>query len=301
MFQLFYLCLDIGGTEIKLNILDQDYQRFYPEDYHYPSHAQSSKQDILDHFTVIIEEQLQNFKGSIQGIGFAVPGPFDYVCGISWMQGLGKYESLYQVNIANFIQQWLISRGYPSEFPICFENDAVAFALGEYLDGAAKQAEKIICLTLGTGCGSSFIEKGQVVRNRYGLPDNGMLYQEPFLDGVIEDYLSARGLTRIAQQFSLRAKDGLSLSKAAAAGSIEAKQVFHQFGLMIGTALQPYVRAFQPDCLVLGGQISKSFTLMKKGIEAGLDNQASLDIIASPAGSWSTYKGLCYQLNQSQK
>lgn len=298
MSQMFYLCLDIGGTEIKVNILDQNDQCFYPEDYHYPSKAQSSKQEILKHFTVILEEQLQNFKGSIEGIGFAFPGPFDYFHGVSLMQGLGKFESLYQVNIANFVQQWLLSQRYTSGFPICFENDAVAFAIGEYQEGVGKQAEKMICLTLGTGFGSTFIEQGRVVRSQYGLPDSGMLYQQPFLDGVIENYLSANGLASIAQQFSLEDWDGLSVSKAAAAGSNEAQQVFHQFGVMVGIALHPYVHAFAPDCIVFGGQISKSFTWMEKGIEAGMDYQKSLDMIASPYGSRSTYKGLCHQLKQ---
>ena len=40
---------------------------------------------------------------NVKGIGFAMPGPFDYVKGICYIRGVAKYESLYGFNITDAI------------------------------------------------------------------------------------------------------------------------------------------------------------------------------------------------------
>src|SRR5690606_38317524 len=35
---------------------------------------------------------------NLKGIGFGMPGPFDYVKGISYIKGVAKYENLYGCN-----------------------------------------------------------------------------------------------------------------------------------------------------------------------------------------------------------
>ena len=45
---------------------------------------------------------------NVKGIGFAMPGPFDYVKGICYIQGVAKYENLYGINVTecNFRKSW---------------------------------------------------------------------------------------------------------------------------------------------------------------------------------------------------
>ena len=40
---------------------------------------------------------------NVKGIGFAMPGPFDYVKGICYIRGVAKYENLYGINISEAI------------------------------------------------------------------------------------------------------------------------------------------------------------------------------------------------------
>ena len=37
---------------------------------------------------------------NLKGIGFAMPGPFNYEDGICLMKGVNKYDALYNINIA---------------------------------------------------------------------------------------------------------------------------------------------------------------------------------------------------------
>ncbi|MBP1915486.1 glucokinase [Lederbergia galactosidilyticus] len=301
MTEEFYLCLDVGGTEIKVNLLHGN----QVECEKYPSHAEREKLEILAHFESIVKRQLQvvqEQKGALRGIGVAFPGPFDYDNGISLIKGLRKYDALYQVKLKSYFQKWLVDMDFPANIPFLFENDAVAFSIGEYIDGVGQHADKVMFIMLGTGCGSTFIEKGEIVKNKYSLQENGMIYQDPFLDGTIEDYLSANGLKMVARQMNMNELDGLALYQASQKGSQKAQDVFYKFGYLIGTALQRYVQSFQPDCIAFGGQIAGSMKWMKPGIQAGLGQEQSIrtKIKTSENGTLSTCKGLVYLLNQKK-
>src|SRR5665647_888418 len=86
--------------------------------------------------------------GKVKGIGFAMPGPFDYVKGISYIRGVAKYENLYGINVAEVIRRLL---KVPEGFLIRFMNDASSFAVGEAWAGSAAKAERSLSITLGTG------------------------------------------------------------------------------------------------------------------------------------------------------
>lgn len=303
MSEEFYLCLDVGGTEIKVNLLNREQKAFLPKDKIYPSHASQDKQEILDHFESIVKSQLSfvhEQNGELRGVGIAFPGPFDYKNGISLIQGLRKYDAIYQVNLKPYFRKWLVDMDFLADLPLLFENDATAFSIGEYFHGAAQTADKAIFITLGTGCGSTFIESGQPVKNKYGVQDHGMIYEDPFLDGTIDDYLSAKGLKFVADRLGISG-DGRSLYQAAEAGSKQAKQVFHEFGYLVGTGLKRYVQIFQPDCIVFGGQISKSMNWMRDGIRAGLaeEGAAKLEIKVSENGTLSTFRGIVHLLKKN--
>ena len=173
------------------------------------------------------------------------------------------------------------------------------FSIGEYVYGVGQHADKAMFIMLGTGCGSTFIEKGEIVKNKYGLRENGMIYQDPFLDGTIDDYLSANGLKAVAEKMDMKEADGLALYQASQTDSQKAQQVFWEFGYLIGIALKRYVKMFQPDCIVFGGQIAKSMKWIEAGIQAGLTQEQSsrTKIKASENGTSSTYKGLVYLIN----
>ena len=72
-------------------------------------------------------------------VGIAIPGPFDYQNGVSWMLRLNKYDSLYNFNIKELLMQRL----YPLVKDILFVNDAACFLQGEVFAGAGKGYNKV--------------------------------------------------------------------------------------------------------------------------------------------------------------
>src|SRR5690606_9885973 len=126
----------------------------------------------------------------LAGIGIAMPGPFDYVNGISLIKGLGKYEALYGMNIKGELKARMM---LPQDVPVIFANDAVCFARGEYSYGSALGYRRVVALTLGTGLGAAFLEDGRRVDKGPEVPDGGVLYNIPYGNGIAEDCFSTRG------------------------------------------------------------------------------------------------------------
>lgn len=285
-----YLLLDVGGTEIKINALAGN-QWLYSSSRHVPSLASETKLVIVEHLQKLLLktiEEIEQREDRLQAIGFAFPGPFDYENGISLMQDFRKYDALYLVNLRQCVQEWLKNSGR-AQVPIIFGNDARCFALGEY--HANSSIQKGIYLTLGTGCGSTFIEHGRVVGHRYGLNAEGMLYDTPFKEGVLDEYLSVNGLRQLAEDKNYPFENGKKLAKSALDGDKEAAAIFQAFGQLIGEGISSFTAIFEPEEIVFGGQLSKSMPLFKETLLQELQPvQPNVRVSEDPAKS--TLKGL---------
>ena len=306
MFKQYYLCLDVGGTEIKVNILNKEKQPFYKENICYESKAREDQHGILQHFKTIITEHLQIMNDNdaeLVGIGIALPGPFDYENGISLIRGIRKYDAIYQTNLKELMIQWIIKLGFQATTPIIFENDATSFAKGEYYCGVANGQNKAMFITLGTGCGSTFMENHRIVKNKYGINQAGMVYDTPFLAGTIDEYLSAKGLMEIAKANNVTNVDGYHLFVAAENGDVIAQRIFSQFGTQIAQGLRPFILSFAPDILVFGGQISHSLKWMIDSMQEELTRGGVrlLLICNSLDTSLATLTGLVQTLENDHK
>lgn len=285
-----YLLLDVGGTEIKINAWAGN-QWLYSNSRQVSSFASETKLVILEYLQKLLLETIEEIEqrgDRLQAIGFAFPGPFDYDNGISLMQDVRKYEALYLVNLRQYLREWLKNSGRV-QVPIMFENDARCFAIGEY--HADSSIRKGIYLTLGTGCGSTFIEHGRVVGHRYGLNAEGMLYDTPFKEGVLDEYLSVNGLRQLAEDKNYPFENGKKLAESALDGDKEAAAIFQAFGQLIGEGISPFAAMFEPQEIVFGGQLSKSMPLFKETLLQELQPiQPIIRVSEDPTKS--TLKGL---------
>ena len=182
MEQKKYILLDVGGTEIKGNVSDRNGVRTKIRKF--PAQAQKSTEKILDNFAKICRELMREADGSVVGVGMAIPGPFDYENGISRMQGLNKYDAIYGIPLEREIKARVPELGSAR---FLFLHDIEAFALGESWYGNCRDADKILCVCIGTGAGSAFVENGKTVKTGKGVPENGWIYQQPFGDSILDD------------------------------------------------------------------------------------------------------------------
>ncbi|MGM0123090.1 hypothetical protein IGI37_000456 [Enterococcus sp. AZ194] len=285
--------LDVGGTYTKGAVFYEGSQNEHSDVYYYESKSQGNKNELLENFVSIILDLLGKaaIKGSVKQIGLAFPGPFDYERGISLIQGLRKFEHLYEVNLKEALLEKLIENDGASfkETNLFFINDAQAFAVGE---NRLSKVTKGAYFTLGTGLGSTFIEQGQPVKGEYGIPVSGMIYDVPFFEGLIDEYLCEKGLVTIATAFGLKNQTGKELFLAAEEGQLAAQEAFHVFGRLIGLAIRPYVTEMKPSEIVFGGQVSKGFAYFSQGIREVLSEVLELSQVVIRASSDTTLRTL---------
>ena len=281
------IALDVGGTSIKAGVCTADLDILPETVASYPSHAREDAETIMRTLALVIRDQWQQMPGEdnrLAGIGFGFPGPFDYHKGVSLMNDNVKFDSIYGLPLGELLTRWALDdeeiRTLPG-FSLRFENDATVFAYGEYEKGKGRPFRRLACVTLGTGCGSTFLRDGQMVRGEDGIPADGMIYHRPYLDGTIDDAISKRGIQRLAVQFGFPPGSSVrEMDVAARNGDQNAAALFDAFGKRLGDALAPYLESFDADGLVLGGNIAKGFPLFEAGMRETIGHR-DLPILVS--------------------
>ena len=146
------------------------------------------------------------------------------------------------------------------DFNISFENDAAMFALGEYLK-SSKEHDKVFTLCIGTGSGSAYIENGALVKDTLPNIENGWIYNIPYKDSIIDDYISSRGILKISKDNGLDNVTVKDIAELALSENAVAKHVWYEFGENLKEVLALVTKDFKPSKIVIGGQISKSYKL----------------------------------------
>lgn len=261
MTKSYAIGVDIGGSHISCAAVNLDAKQYLPETFaekELDNHA--SAHDIFDIWASTLVKTMQKVGVEhVAGIGFAMPGPFDYVRGIALFdEGVKKYENLYGQNVADAMREKL---NLPTSFPVRFINDATAFAIAEDWLGKSAGTTRSLAITLGTGFGSAFLHNHLPVVAGNEVPAFGYVYHLPFENGNADDYFSTRGLL---ERFEKRTGQKLSGVKELAVLSEKnpvANELFTDFGYQLGVFLKPLLENFGAEVLVIGGNISNAFKL----------------------------------------
>lgn len=261
------ILVDIGGTFIKR----ADGRQF-------PISSDGSRDAIAG----AIRKAIGPTDG-LDGIGVAIPGPFDYQRGIFRME-----HKFAAVNGEAFRELARI----PDRIALRFHHDVNAVLLGAIRILKCRNAALV---TLGTGLGFAYAVNGQVQYNEKGSPARS-LWNLPYQGGILEDAASARGI-RIA--YARMTGDGLqsalSIARKAYAGDTAAQAVYRNMGTLLGEYLKPLQEELKFTTLLLGGQVSKSLDLFQPGLRESLPDAA---ICQAPEGA--VFEGLSSLFEEKQ-
>jgi len=268
--------VDVGGSHISCVAVDLRAQALITE-----SRAgravdnQAPAETILDGWAAALGDSLAKIdRTRLAGIGFAMPGPFDYAGGIAlFTTEVAKYQKLHGINISNCLRERLEKLGLPAPLDLRYLNDATAFGVGEAWLGEASNMSRSISITLGTGLGSSFVADGIPVVDGDLVPWTGALWHLPFRQDIADASFSTRWfLNRYAHLTGSRLSGVRELADRAATDP-QAREVFLEFGRNLADFLGPWIRKFAADVLVLGGNVSGAYHLFRNSFEAALTEQ----------------------------
>lgn len=263
---------DIGGSHISTVLIDMEKGSLMAESQaEQKVDNQASSEDILKNWAIAIKRTMEHANnGQLAGIGFAMPGPFDYKTGVALLKNVAKYESLYGINVGDELKKIL---QLPSSMPFRYINDAMSFAIGECWQGKASAYKNVMAITLGTGFGSAFLTNGVPIIEGDRVPKMGYVYHIPYRNGIADDYFSTRWFIK---EYFIRTGIHVSGVKEIAdyaQHDKDARAIFADFGLDLGNFLAPLLADFKADCLVIGGNISGAYPLFGASCRQALEQQ----------------------------
>jgi len=261
--------VDIGGSHITAVAVDMERHCFITGSRaESPVDNKAEADEILKVWTDTLKRVLRGIQiFNLRGIGFAMPGPFDYVSGICLIRGVPKYEKLYGVNVGKAVSSRL---GLPCDCRVRFMNDASSFAVGEAWAGKAAGCRRMMAVTLGTGFGSAFVNERVPVVDGDTVPEKGCVYHLPCGNGIADDYFSTRWFTSRYNEVTGRKAEGVREVAMEAESHTEVRDLFAEFGTGLGAFLVPWLMRFGAEMLVIGGNISYAFKLFGPALEKEL-------------------------------
>lgn len=191
--------------------------------------------------------------GQTRAIGVGVPSVVDRKTGIAYnVQNITGWD---EVDIRGILER---------EFglPVFVDNDANCFAFGEKIFGKGREFSNFVGVTLGTGVGSGIISAGRL------LPDancgSGEL-GEVRIGGVkFDDWCGSHFFP------DETGMSGAELSALARKGDAKALKAFEEYGRRLSELIKLIVLVLDPEAVIFGGSIAKSFDFFGDAIRANL-------------------------------
>jgi glucokinase len=249
--------LDVGGTHVTAALVE-DARVHLARTRALDADADADADAIVDVIAATADELAVP---NDESWAVAMPGPFDYAAGRGTFEGVGKFGGLAGVDLG----QRLAERLGTVRDRVVFVNDADAYALGEW--GAQGRPDRLCCVTLGTGVGAGFVEGGGILTDDPRVPAGGDLYHQRWRGDALEDHVSRRALVRA---YGVPGLDVADIARRGTAGEPAAVAVFDHAMSVLADVLSPWMDAFRPAALVVGGAIAGSWDLVGPPLDAAL-------------------------------
>ncbi|MDL2254647.1 ROK family protein [Ruminococcaceae bacterium OttesenSCG-928-I18] len=263
--------IDLGGTNIKVGVLDEDDKLLGKKSGKTDPYKRDWQEVVKDmaELTGALLAELGIEAGEVLKIGIGSPGMIDHI------NGVVKFAGNFGWSDIPILAE--LRRYY--DVPMRLSNDANVAALGEAVAGAAKGARHVLLVTLGTGVGGGVISDGHL---QEGGSAGAMELGHTLLvrdgeectcgrKGCLEAYASATGLIRHAREAAeadpqskmhelckgdLSNMNGRIPFDAMRLGDAAAKRVVDNYIRDLGEGIINFINIWRPEKILLGGGIS---------------------------------------------
>ncbi|MDD5027726.1 MAG: ROK family protein, partial [Candidatus Omnitrophica bacterium] len=248
MIKKFIICIDLGGTNLKVALLDLNYRIKDRETLSTRSFME--KDDLIlgiVHSVTRFIKYNNLSKAQILGVGLGLPGPTDAQRGI--VHFFPNIPGWKEVPLRNILKNKL-------GLKVCLDNDAKLMALAEHKLGAAKGYRNVLCMTLGTGIGGGVILNNKLYRGfnnvageighlpineKAGAPCNCGSF------GCLEAYVGNQRIIQEARRVFKRVVTPEELSRLALKHNRLAIDIWRKTGNHLGFALAGVVNLLNLD------------------------------------------------------
>ncbi|QNO19101.1 ROK family protein [Caproicibacterium amylolyticum] len=288
-----YLGIDLGGTNIAVGIVDENYKIVARAKNH--TRVPCPEAELTEQLAQTALQALEKANltlDDVPWIGVGSPGSIDSKAGVV---GFAGNLDLHSYALADQLSNSLNGK------KVLVENDANAAAFGEFMAGALKGANDGLAVTLGTGIGGGLIIDGKIYSGCNGAA--GELGHQVIAvngrpctcgrRGCWEAYASATGLIKTTQEVmqanpdknapiwtipagDVKKVDGRTAFDAMRAGDPLGQEAVDKFIADLGTGIANCINIFQPDVICIGGGICNEGETLMRPLRAYIEKEVFL-------------------------
>ena len=271
---MYTIGIDLGATFVKMGLVDERGK------VHFRRKIQTSlsvkKEPLIDAIINNIDAIIEESGKKVSGVGIGVPGPVDSKKGI--VHYFPNIKGWNEVPLKAILEKKLGLR-------IELDNDVNAMTLGEFIFGAGKGCDNLVCVTLGTGVGGGIIIGGKLYRG--GSMCAGEIGHMPI--NVTGPVCNCGGIACLERYIGNRYILGSSkkvfgnnitlerVSELARSGDKKAIAIWLDVAEKLGVALTQVVNLLNPDRIVIGGGVSMAGSLILKPLIKEVKKRAMKD------------------------
>ncbi len=284
---MYNIGIDLGGTNIKVGVVDENYNIVGKSNIktNLPRPSEEIAESIVEGVRLACADAGISVS-DVNSIGIGTPGVANRNTGVV----------LYSCNLGfnNFELGKVLGEKLGTQ--IFVENDANAAAFGEVVNGAGKGYKNVVVVTLGTGVGGGIIIDGKIYT---GFNFCGGELGHTVIEyngrqcgcgrkGCFEAYSSATALINMTKEAmeanrdsemwkiagSIENVDGKTAFDGMRAGDKAAIDVVDMYINYLGCGLVNIVNTFQPELLLIGGGICKEGENLTKPLNEYIERES---------------------------
>ncbi|KAF0198721.1 MAG: rok family protein [Bacteroidetes bacterium] len=278
----YVLGIDLERYFVRMGIFDFANQPV--SEIHELNEGLDTHPDILQFIAEKVSELMEAYgidENKMLGIGISLPGLIDVKTGLSYTY----------LNSGRPAAEILSEK---TGFPVFIEHDTRAMAWGEQAFGLARGHQNVLCMNVGSGIGLSMILNGKLYLGHSGysgefghiqIEPNGQLCHCGKI-GCIETLASGKSMVAkarreiaggaISQISSMLEGDPSKLNirmimEAARKGDQFAIDLLAKIGEALGKGLAMLIHLFNPELIIIGGEMSRAADYLISPIESNLN------------------------------
>ena len=241
--------IDVGGTRIKSALVTPDGQVLAEAVRPTPEKVGDQLGEVAAKAVVELTARVGDAV-DLLAVGVAVPGLVDDLTGIGvWSANLGWRDlDLRGGNAAHV------------DVPVAIGHDVRSGLLAEHRLGAAREADNVLFVPLGTGLASAILCRGQLVTGSLWTGEIGHIVVVPDgppcacgQRGCLEALSSAGAIGRRWSQATGLVGDAEEVARRAEAGEPEARRIWQEAIDALAIMVAPVVAAAGTELVLIGG------------------------------------------------
>lgn len=280
--------VDVGGTNIKIALLDLSGHILYKGDFLTKSYESCGLLDgVVSETTAILKDKGVK-KTEVLGMGIGLPGLVDFKKGLVF--SLTNIPRWKNVKLKSIMEKKI-------RIPVFPDNDVKVMALAEMKYGSGRGYKDAVCLTLGTGVGGAIVINGSLYRGASLVA--GEIGHVPLNEkgpmcncgsfGCLEAYVgreyflnkargklecSPAGIAMKMAEGNLFSVTPELLEKAARKGDSIAREAWREMGVHIGNALAGIINLLNPQVIIIGGGIAEAGKILFDSIRSAVGKKS---------------------------